>query len=221
MVKAETTKDAVRYSLLAQLFLKGPALSVGAVEDGEIVIVALLLFHNAPDVLGHDHHLFLVAIERLVSDGVAHLVLAIDVFLYLPLIVLDKTVGSIDDLLRGSVVALKFEEAGVFVEFLEAEDVFDVCTTEGIDALRVVAHDAHPLSLLGEQVNDLLLCEVGVLVLIHQHIFELVHVVPSHFLMVVEEEEGVEQQVVEIHGIGLTAPLCVFEIYLVEERVVF
>ena len=87
----------------------------------------------------------------------------------------------------------------------EVEYIVDIGATEGIDALRVIAHHANTLFLLRELPDDLLLSVVGVLVLIHKHEIEKVDILPPHVPMVSEEAEGVAQQVVKVHGVGLQA----------------
>ena len=72
-----------------------------------------------------------------------------------------------------------------------------------------------------------LLGKVGVLVLIDQHVLELVHVLAAYVFMMFKEQIGLHQQVVEVHGISLTATLGIAHVDLgllgllgVEERAV-
>ena len=46
------------------------------------------------------------------------------------------------------------------------EDIVDVGSPEAVDALCIVAHDADALPLVGEEPDNLMLCEVRVLILI-------------------------------------------------------
>ena len=66
----------------------------------------------------------------------------------------------------------------------------------------------------GQQQHDFLLCIVRILILVHQHILEAVDILLSDVLVVAQQHEGLHQQVVEVHGIGLTATLDVSVVYL-------
>ena len=61
--------------------------------------------------------------------------------------------------------------------------------------------------LTRQQQHNLLLRIVRVLVLVHQHILEALHVLLPDVLMVAQQHERLHQQVVEVHGIGLAAAL--------------
>ena len=78
---------------------------------------------------------------------------------------------------------------------------------ERIDALGIIAHHTHLLVLVGELEHDAVLGIVGVLILVHQHIAELRGILQTDVGMVLEQEEGMHQQVVEVHGIALPAAL--------------
>ena len=57
-------------------------------------------------------------------------------------IVFDQTVGSIDDVLCRTVVALQFKQFCCGVLLLKAQYIVDACASEGIDALCVVSDNA-------------------------------------------------------------------------------
>ena len=72
------------------------------------------------------------------------------------------------------------------------------------------------LMLLGQLQHDAMLGEVGVLILVHQNVAELLLIAGQDIGMVAEEQEGVEQQVVEVHGVRLPAPLPVAAVHLAQ-----
>ena len=117
----------------------------------------------------------------------------------------NKTVGGFHYALRAAIVAFQLEESGTFVSVGEIEYIVDIGTTEGIDALRIIAHHAKALFLLRELPDDLLLGVIGILVLIHKHEIEKVDILLPHVAMVSKEAEGVAQQVIKVHGVGLQA----------------
>ena len=73
------------------------------------------------------------------------------------------------------------------------------------------------LPLFGELVNDLLLGEIGVLVLIHQYETEAVDIFPTYVLVILQQQERIEQQIVEIHGICLPASAGILVIDLCDQ----
>ena len=136
-------------------------------------------------------------------------VAAVYFFGYLSLVLLDEAVGGLHDELCGTVVLLEFEQPCLGVYGLEVQDVVDVGSAESIDALCVVANDADALLFAGELQHDALLCVVGVLILVDEYIGEVLCILHPDIFLVAEEKEGVEQQVVEVHGVGLSASLLV------------
>ena len=93
--------------------------------------------------------------------------------------------------------------------FLKAENIIDIRATEGVDALRVITDDTETLLFLRQLKGDHLLHPVGVLVLIDEDIPEMKGVFLSDILVVLEEKIGVDEEVVEIHRVGLAAALTV------------
>ena len=86
------------------------------------------------------------------------LVFAEDGFGYLALVVAYETVGGIDYRLSGAIVLFELKQTRVVVSLLETEDVVDVCTTEAVDTLCIVAYHAYHLSVASKLVDNGLLC---------------------------------------------------------------
>ncbi len=82
------------------------------------------------------------------------------------LVALNDGVGEGDDALGGAVVLLEADGDGVRVVLLERQDVLDIGAAEGVDGLRVVAHDADVVVLRGQQFGEQVLGAVRVLVLV-------------------------------------------------------
>ena len=148
----------------------------------------------------------------------AMLVLREHILRNLPLITPYQRVGSLHDELCAPVVLLKLEEPGVGVLVLEVEDIVDIRTPEGIDALGIVTHNAHLLTLLCELIDDGLLGKVSVLILVNEHEMELLNVFPPDILMVLEQHPRLHQQIIEVHCIGLLTSLRVPYIYIIYLR---
>ena len=78
------------------------------------------------------------------------------------------------------------EKKGRDLAVEEIQDIIDVGATERIDALRIVAHHAHHLTLFCQLIHDCLLGEIRVLILVDQHEVKLIHVFPADSLVVLK-----------------------------------
>ena len=121
----------------------------------------------------------------------------------------DHRVGRIDDRARRTVVLLQFEDHRRGVVFLERKDVLDLGPAERIDRLRVVAHDADLRMGLRQAADNRVLRIVGVLILVHQNIAELLLITGQHVGAVAQQDVGLQQQVVEVHRPVALAALAV------------
>ena len=85
----------------------------------------------------------------------------------------------------------------------EFQNVANVGAAPGVDALVLVAHRAHVLVFAGQQLHQLVLRAVGVLVLVDEQIAVAALVALAHLARSLEHAHGLEQQIVEVHGIVL------------------
>ena len=130
----------------------------------------------------------------------------------------DDGVGGGEDRLRRAVVLLEQHDLGVREVLLELEDVADVGAAEGVDRLVGVADDAQlggrdgrrrPALAAGGGADELahqrVLRVVGVLVLVDEHVPEAPPVVLGDVGEDLQQVDGLHDQVVEVHGVGLRA----------------
>ncbi len=200
LVEAEAAVDAVGEVELAQRFLHAAALRVGAVQDGEALVRHLVLHLGLEDAVRHEGAFLVVAERAVYADLLALAVVGPDGLLDLVLVLLDERIGGAHDGLGAAVVLLELEELMVGVIVSEVEDVLDVGSAEGVDALAVVAHHGDVLVARGQRLHDAILHQVGVLVLIDEDVLEAALVLHHRIGMVAEEQRGVIEQVVEVHG---------------------
>ena len=100
-----------------------------------------------------------------------------------------------------AVVALEADHVGAGKILLEAQDVVDLGAAPAIDRLVVVADAADVLAPLGEQPQPEILGDVGVLVLVDQHVAEALVILGEHVLVLAEDPQRLEEQVAEIGGV--------------------
>ena len=109
LIEAETAINPIRNALLEHLFLESAALSIGAIENGKIVILAVFPAHQPSDFVADDGSFFLIAVGLLQDNTFALVITTIDIFGNLPLVLLDKTVGGLYDALRAAVILFQLE----------------------------------------------------------------------------------------------------------------
>ena len=119
-----------------------------------------------------------------------------------PLVVADDGVGRVQDVGGTTVVLLQPDGAAVLVLLLKAEDIFNGCAPELIDALVIVAHHADVAPAPCQQGGEQILQVVGVLILVDQHILEAPLPVEAHLLLLLQQLYREEDQVVKVHGVG-------------------
>ena len=118
-----------------------------------------------------------------------------------------------------AVVVLQPHHLGAGKILLEAQDVVDLGAAPAIDRLVVVADAAQVLRLRGigaldQQPQPQILGGVGVLVFVHQNIFEALLVLAQHIRLFTQQAKGFEQEIAEIDGVKRLQPLLVERVEL-------
>ena len=84
---------------------------------------------------------------------------------------------------------------------LKAEDIFNCCASEFIDALVVVADNAEVLITACEQRGEQILSVVGVLILVNHYVAEFALIIAEHLVVRLQQAHGVDDDIVEVHGV--------------------
>ncbi len=219
LIERQSAIHTIRDAALAHRLLEDAALCVRAVQHREVGVRHAVPRVHRRYASGNDLALLDVADRTHHGYGIALFALRIDILLYLHLVLADETVCCTDDVLCGAVVLLQLEHPCALECPCEVEYVVYVRTAKGVDALCVVADHADVLVLSCQLRHDAVLCVVGVLILVNQYVAELLPVLRQDVVLVgVEEPVGIEQQVVEVHGVGLTAPLEVLAVDVRQQR---
>ncbi|MPM45893.1 hypothetical protein SDC9_92585 [bioreactor metagenome] len=94
---------------------------------------------------------------------------------------MDDGVGRVQNVLGRAVILLQPDGTGVCVLLFKVQDVFDVRAPKAVDRLVVVAHHAEIFAPARQQRGQKILQMVGVLILVHQYVAELVLIILPHF----------------------------------------
>ena len=193
LIETQSAIDAIRNAILTHLFLKASALRVGTIKYGEVAPVAAVLTLQSLDVLRHNQRLLAIAISRLKLQALSVLVFREYILWNLSLVSLNQRVGCLYNQLSRTVVLLQFKQLSIVIQALKVQNIIDVCPTEAVDALCIIAHHAHLLALFGKLINNLLLSKIGILILIYEYKIEFINVFLADFLVILKQNPRLNQ----------------------------
>ena len=198
----QTAPDLERDVPAPQLELDFDRVPMAAVEDGDVVELPLLV-KQVENVLGDELRLDAPVVagrHGRLQPGRPHGAQ----FLGQPARVHgDAGVRKGQDLRHGPIVRLELVLPSVRISLLEPQDVLEIRAPETVDGLRVIADDADVPVRRSQRVYDRALDRVGVLVLIHQDVLELVGQNAPHVRMLRQENEPRREEVVVVEELAL------------------
>ena len=109
----------------------------------------------------------------------------------------------------GAVVALQPDHLRARKVPLEAQDVVYLRPPPAVDRLVIVTDAAHVFSPLSQQAQPKVLGDVGVLVLVHQNVFEAAVEILQHVVVLTKEGQVVQQEIAEVAGVQGAKPLLI------------
>ncbi len=215
VVVTRAADHLVRHTAAHQRLLDDAALGVGAVEHGDLSPVDGVRVAQLVGSGGDEAGLVVLVLGPVADDPVAApdvgpqvLGLAVDV-------VGDHGVGGVEDRLRAAVVLVEDDRRDTIRKgVLELHDVAQVGTPEAVDRLVAVADHGDVAVAAGEQQDELVLGDVGVLVLVDEHVLEALAVGLEDVRVLAEQGDGVDEQVVEVHRPGGVQPALVLGVHL-------
>src|SRR5215210_4406854 len=101
----------------------------------------------------------------------------------------------------GAVIALKSNDSCAGEVLLESQNIIDLCAPPTVDRLIIVADAAQVFGTLPQKPEPQVLGDVGVLVLVNQHVAEARVILLEHLRLLAEKPNGFQQQVAEIRGV--------------------
>src|SRR5690606_36790520 len=120
----------------------------------------------------------------------------------------NDAIGRIDNSLRGSIVLLQFEHLNIRIMFLEIKDDLNIRSTKPIYTLRIIPYHTDIFIDCSKTLDNQVLGEVGILILIHHEVLELMLIFAKYFGMLVKQNIGFEKQIVKIHCASPLTTLC-------------
>ena len=197
---AHAARDAERHAVARQRELYVDRGVVRAVEDGDVAVrYAALLVQGGDEAI--DDLGLRPSVEHVVQARLRRVAGAERAQGLLELVphVLHHAVRHVEYRGHGAVVALELYDAASAPALGEAHNVLELRAAPRVDALEVVADD-HDVSVPGgEDVGELGLERVRVLVLVHEHVEEVLLQEGAHSLVLAQKAQAVDEQVVEVH----------------------
>ena len=213
VVEPLAAHDLVRDARTGKIGFDGARLGVHAVEHRVVFQLGAI-----PEIFADDpgHILGLVGLAlrfKMVDPGALAVFGPEGLALAAP-VVADDAVGGVENIGGGAVVLLQSDHLGAGEVLLKAENIFDGGAPEPIDTLVVVAHHTDVLVHAAQQIDQLELGHAGVLVLVHEDIFEPIPVILAALLALLQKAHSVVDEVVKVHGAGPLEPLLVSLVHL-------
>ena len=223
-VEPGAADELVADAVAEERFLDRPGLGVHPVHDRDVprpeagvrvVVVraagerAAAAADQALDLAGDPLGLLFLVVGLEALDLQAARVLRPELLVLARAVARDDGVGGIEDQLGRAVVLLELDDRRLRPVALEVEDVAQVRAAPRVDRLVVVADDREVAVLRGQRADPQVLRAVRVLVLVDVEVAPLVLVLGEHVGRLLEQPDGLEQQVVEVERVGLAQALLV------------
>ena len=113
-----------------------------------------------------------------------------------------------------TVILHQHNGSGIRIILLKIHNIADICTTPAINGLIRIANYAEIAIATGQKGSKLILCSIGILILIHQHIPEPSLIPLPNFLIFLQKGNSHQQQIIKVQGIIFSQHCLVFLIYL-------
>ena len=195
--EAEAPHHPVGDAVALQGHLNLVGQGVHPVEDGAVPPLFPLAI-GFQQLGGHIHPLLPLVAGGVEMDFLPLPMLGPEVFALPAPVVADHRIGRLQDVSGGAVVLLQPDHPGIFILTFEGEDVLNGGPPEAVDGLVIVPHHADVLPAPCQQRRQEVLEVVGVLVLVDEDVAELPLVILPHLRELLQQTDGVEDDVVKI-----------------------
>ena len=117
-------------------------------------------------------------------------------------IVGNHAVGSVQNVLGGTIILFQTNHGAVRKFFFESENIFDRRSAEPVDTLLIITHNTKVSAGMSQQRNQLILSMVRVLILVHQYIGKTVLILCQFLRKPPEQFHSQVNNIVKIQSVG-------------------
>ena len=157
----------MRNTVLRQFLLEDTTLSIRPVQNGIISIRTTLQLHHRLNLLQHHLSFLHIRVSLRHQNLLTPLLLREHLLVNPMFILVYQTVSRLHNRLCRAVVLFQFEKLTALILVLKRQDIIYIRTTETVNALSIITHHTHLLSLLRQQPYDPVLRIISVLIFIH------------------------------------------------------
>src|SRR5258708_23943634 len=200
LVEPHAAYQAVGRTGAHKLILEGSGLSVGAVQNPEIVQWDALRAVQALDLAQNIERFVLFVIRLMDSYRRARVVVGPERLLFAQFIRRDDGARDLQNGAGRAIVLFEHDDLEIGKVVLEVQNVANIGAAPGINRLVFVADNAQITAFFGQELDDFVLDDVGVLKLVDHNVLEAALVKSKHFRNFAEQVDRYTQEIVEIQG---------------------
>ena len=200
LVEARRAHQLVGHAPPHKGILDRTRLGIGAVHDGTVPQSCLAPPSQALDLADHHVTLFLLVVGLHDHDLRATVLVGVESLWVALKVPGDDGIRHVEDRLRGAVVTLQQDDAGLWIVLAETGYVAVVGSPEAVDRLVFIAHHKEVGPLASQQLDQFVLGHVGVLPFVHQDKGVATLVLGPHAGILAKEPHRLDQQIVKVEG---------------------
>ena len=160
--------------------------------------MALRLCRN---ILHNSHGFFIFCLVLIQCNRYTLFIIRPKCLILTPLIVMDHTVGSIQNRLGRTIILLQLDHLCIRKCFFKIKNVVDIRTSELVNRLIIITDHTEISVLCRQQTDKLELNRVRILILIHHNVLKTILVIIQYFRIGFEKFNSFEKQIVKIQRI--------------------
>ena len=212
LIELHAVDDLVRDALQPQRVFDQPGQGVDPVKDGEIARRAPAGANLGGHLPGDPVGFILPGRIDGQPNRSARRIVGEQLFRFPPDVERDQVVRDAEDVRRAAEVLLQPHDLDLREILFELQDVAQVRAAPAVNRLIGIARDGQVRIVDGQGPHDGVLGQVRVLVFVDQDVAEAGVQLSPQFVLLPQQRGHVQQQVVEIAGIGSDQPLLVLRI---------
>ncbi len=194
--------DFVRDAVLHQHLFKDPRLVIAAIKDRIVFVIGFINKVVGDQFPGHALRfmIFIVGGEHFQLSAVSQF--GKQTLFKNVRVVGDQNVSGFQNTPGGAIVLLKLDNLQRREVLAEQHQVLWPRAAPRVDRLVIVAYHGKTRPLAHQQLHQLILAGVGILILIHQQVADLILPAFAHLLVALQQQRRQQDQIVKIEDIA-------------------
>ena len=199
--KRGATADAIGDAVLHQHLLQEPRLVIAAIEHGIVGPARTVHEAMAHDLRRHPFRLVLLVLGRQHPHRLAVIQLGEELLVEDVGVIGNQDIGALENAPLRAVVLLQLDDIEGGKILLQQHQILGFGPAPGVDGLVIIPHHGKAGALAHQRLHQLVLAGVGILILVHQQVLDLLLPALPRLLIGLEEQGGHDDEIVEIQGV--------------------